>query len=137
VLFTSVDEHCIWSSLSFRFYLVHRKIMNIRWFDKVRNEDLWQRANQDPINIQIKKRKWAWIGHTLRKPPSSITRQALKWNPQGKRSKGRLRNTWHRDTESELKEQGHNWYSAEKLVPNRVRWREFVNGLCSPAEQRA
>jgi hypothetical protein len=29
-----------------------------------------------------------WIGHTLRKPPNSITRQALKWNPQGKRSRG-------------------------------------------------
>ena len=52
-----------------------RKIMNIRWFDKVRNEDLWQRANQDPVYTQIKKRKWAWIGHTLKKPPSSITRQ--------------------------------------------------------------
>ena len=58
-----------------------RKIMNIRWFDKVRNKDLWQRAYQDGmdlINTQIKKRKWAWIGHTLRKPPSSITRQAHK-----------------------------------------------------------
>ena len=55
-----------------------RKIMNVRWFDKVRNEGLWQRENQDPINTQIKKRKWAWIGHTLRKPPSSITRQAHK-----------------------------------------------------------
>jgi hypothetical protein len=141
--------------------------MNIRWFDKVRNEDLWQRANQDPINTQIKKGKWAWIGHTmnlwifdnmafvvlhvsapykstdftfelkififvplemflalhtfprmlkmtlallilanqdpintqikkgkwawightLRKPPNRITIQALKWNPQGKRSR--------------------------------------------------
>jgi hypothetical protein len=111
--------------------------MNIRWFDKVRNEDLWQRTNQDLINTQIKKRKCAWIGHTLRKPPNSITRQALKWNPEDKRSRGRPRNTWRRDTESELKEQGHNWNSAEKLVPNRVRWREFINGLCSPAEQRA
>jgi hypothetical protein len=65
--------------------------MNIRWFDKVRNKDLWQRAYQDGmdlINTQIKKRKWAWIGHTLRKPPNSITRQALKWNPQDKRSRG-------------------------------------------------
>ena len=70
-----------------------RKIMNIRWFDKVRNEDLWQSANQDPISIHIKKRKWAWIGHTLRKPPGSITRQALKWNPQDKRSRGRPSNT--------------------------------------------
>ena len=103
-----------------------RKIMNIR--------GSFAKSNQDPINIQIKKRKWAWIGHTLRKPTNSITRQALKWNPQGKRSRGRHRNTWRRDTESELKEQGHNWNSAEKLAPNRVtkcRWREFVNGLCS------
>ena len=38
-----------------------RTITNIQWFDKVRNEDLWQRANQDPINKQIKKRKQAWI----------------------------------------------------------------------------
>ena len=73
-----------------------RKIMNIRWFDKVRNEDLWQSANQYSISIHSKKRKCAWIGHTLRKPPGSITRQALKWNPQGKRSRGRPRNTWHR-----------------------------------------
>jgi len=114
--------------------------MNIRWFDKVRNEDLWQRAYQDGmdlINTQIKKKKWAWIGHTLRKPSNSITRQALKWNPQDKRSRGRPRNTWRRDTESELKEQGHNWNLEEKLAPNRVRWSEFVNGLCSLAEQRA
>jgi hypothetical protein len=114
-----------------------RKIINIRWFDKVRNEDLWQGASQDPINTQIKKRKWAWIGHTLRKPPNSIIRQTLKWNPQGKRGRGRHRNTWGRDTESELKEQGHNRNSAEKLALNRVRRREFVNGLCSLAEQRA
>ena len=92
-----------------------RKIMNIRWLEKVRNEDLWQRANKNPINTQIKKRKWVWIGHTLRKPLYSITRQTLKWNPQGKRSRGRPRNTWRRDTESELKEQGHNWNSAEKI----------------------
>ena len=65
------------------------------------------------------------------------TKQALKWNPQGKRSRGRHRNTWRRDTESELKEQEHNWNSAEKLAPNRVRWMDFVNGLCSLAEQRA
>jgi hypothetical protein len=41
------------------------------------------------------------------------------------------------ETQSELKEQGHNWNSAEKLVPNQVRWRDFVNGLCSSAVQRA
>ena len=65
------------------------------------------------------------------------TKQHHQTGPQGKRSRGQPRNTWRRDTESILKEQGHNWNSAVKLAPNRVRWREFVNDLCSPAEQRA
>ena len=28
--------------------------------------------------------RWKWIGHTLRKPADSITRQALTWNSEGK-----------------------------------------------------
>jgi hypothetical protein len=74
-----------------------RKIMNIRWFDKVRSEDLWQRANQDPINTHIKKRKWAWIGHTQRKPPKQHhqtgpqmepTRQKKQMTTLGDKQKG-------------------------------------------------
>ena len=28
--------------------------------------------------------KWRWIGHILRKPPETITRQTITWNPQGR-----------------------------------------------------
>ena len=42
-------------------------------------------TKQLPIENEIKKRKWRWIGHTLRKPPQTITRQAITWNPPGKR----------------------------------------------------
>nr|KAG5703541.1 hypothetical protein BaRGS_020175 [Batillaria attramentaria] len=62
-----------------------RRIFNIRWPEKIRNEELWERAGQEPVAKQILRRKWGWIGHTLRKPASSTTRQALTWNPQGKR----------------------------------------------------
>ena len=70
--------------------------MNVRWFDKEINENLWKRADQE-IDIQIEKRKWVWTYFALQKPINSITRRALKWNPQGKRNRGRLRNTWLRD----------------------------------------
>jgi hypothetical protein len=33
------------------------------------------------IKSTIKQRKWRWLGHTLRKSPDDITRQALRWNP--------------------------------------------------------
>ena len=94
------------------------------------NEDLWERAGQEPVAKQILRRKWGWIGHTLRKPASSTTRQALTWNPQGKRKRGRPRNSWRRDTEAELKQQGTNWSRMTRAAENRVRWQEVADGLC-------
>ncbi|XP_070189011.1 uncharacterized protein [Littorina saxatilis] len=91
-----------------------RRIFKIRWTDKICNEELWQSAGQEPVDSQFLRRKWGWIGHTLGKPTSSITRQALTWNPQGKRKRGRPRNSWRRDTEAELKRQGNSWTEAEK-----------------------
>nr|KAG5692470.1 hypothetical protein BaRGS_005016 [Batillaria attramentaria] len=112
-----------------------RRIFNIRWPEKIRNEELWERAGQEPSAKQILRRKWGWIGHTLRKPASSTTRQALTWNPQGKRKRGRHRNSWRRDTEAELYKQGTNWTGVSRIAQNRVRWRRVVDGLCSTWSQ--
>ena len=61
----------------------------------------WERTKQLPVENEIKHRKWRWMGHTLRKPATNITRHSLMWNPRGKRKRGRPRNTWQRDTENE------------------------------------
>ena len=108
-----------------------RRIYRIRWQDKIRNEDLWERAGQDSVDRQILQRKWGWIGHTLRKPVTSTTRQALTWNPQGKRKRGRPRNSWRRDTEAQLKQQGYTWTRAAATAQGRMDWRRVVDGLCS------
>jgi hypothetical protein len=62
-----------------------RWILNLWWPDILSNEDLWEITKQEPITAQIRKRKWCWIGHTLRKPEGSIEKAALDWNPQGVR----------------------------------------------------
>ena len=108
-----------------------KRIFRIRWPIKIRNEELWLRGRQEPVGKQILRRKWGWIGHTLRKPATSTTRQALTWNPQGKRKRGRPKNTWRRDTEAELKRQGISWAEAEKTAQSRDGWRRVVDGLCS------
>ena len=84
-----------------------RRIMNVKWSEKISNTIIILRTktNQLPVEIAIKRRKWRWIGHTLRKPPSSITRQALTSNPQGKRKRRRQGNTWRRDMESPREEE--------------------------------
>jgi len=80
-----------------------RRILKISWTDMVTNEMLWERAGEEPIENQILRRKWRWIGHTLRKLADSFTRQVLCWNLQGKRKRGRPRNSWRRGVESEMR----------------------------------
>ena len=60
-----------------------RRIMKIKWTDKITNEELWRITQQKSIENQIKRRKWNWIGHTLRKETGAIEKTALDWNPQG------------------------------------------------------
>ncbi|VDP46970.1 unnamed protein product [Schistosoma curassoni] len=43
------------------------KILNIHWPDTTSNSLLWERTNQLPAEEEIRKRRWKWIGHTLRK----------------------------------------------------------------------
>uniref|UniRef100_A0A183K699 Ovule protein n=1 Tax=Schistosoma curassoni TaxID=6186 RepID=A0A183K699_9TREM len=42
------------------------KILNIHW-PAISNSLLWKRINQLPVEEEIRKRRWKWIGHTLRK----------------------------------------------------------------------
>ena len=84
--------------------------------EKVRKEDTWKKTIQETVAALISRRKWGWIDHTHRKPASNITRQALAWNPQGNRKRGRPRNSWRRDTEAEILRSGHSWKEIEKTA---------------------
>jgi len=44
--------------------------------------------NQEDINVQIRKRKFGWIGHILRKEDGETTKAALLWNPRVNRKRG-------------------------------------------------
>ena len=107
-----------------------RRILQIRWPITINNENLWQRTNQRPADAEIMMRRWRRIGHTLRKPSTNIIRQALSWNPQGKRKRGRPRNSWRRDLEADIKRLGLTWSQLERKAQDRDSWRTLVGGLC-------
>jgi hypothetical protein len=113
-----------------------RRIFGIRWPEVIRNAELWEQAGQEPVVQQLCRRKWSWIGHTLRRPQGSVTRTSLRWNPQGKRRRGRPRNTWQRDGMAELKRVNKTWGEAERIAQDRASWRVFVDGLCSTRGNR-
>jgi hypothetical protein len=99
------------------------------------NEDLWEITKQEPIAAQIRKRKWCWIGHTLRKPEGSIERAALGWNSQGTR-RGRPRKTWRRSIEEEIGKKGKTWREVKRLANDRTKWKNFISALCSKRSNR-
>ncbi|VDP09506.1 unnamed protein product [Schistosoma margrebowiei] len=85
-----------------------RKILNIHWPDTISNSLLWERTNQPPAEEEIRKRRWKWIGHTLRKSFNCLTRQALTWNAEGKRQRGRPKNILRWEVESYIKRMNKN-----------------------------
>ncbi|VDO84752.1 unnamed protein product, partial [Schistosoma curassoni] len=106
-----------------------RKILRIRWPDTISNNQLWERTNQIPAVEEIRKRRWKWIGHTLGKAPSCITRQALTWNPQGRRRRPKY--TLRREMEVDMRRTDKNWIELEMKTEDRVGWKMMVGGLCS------
>ena len=108
-----------------------RQILKIHWPEKISNERLWQATNQRTIEEEILRRRWGWLGHTLRKSATHITHQALSWNPQGKRKQGRPRNTWRRDLARDVKDTGMRWRQVVTAAQQRSRWRNVVDGLAS------
>ena len=70
-----------------------RRILNIHWPEVISNEEPW-RTEETEMSMQNNRRKWKWIGHTLRKGNQAIEREALDWNPQGKSRRKRSRYTW-------------------------------------------
>ena len=86
-----------------------RRILEIWWYDKMSNVELWKATDQESSEVLLKRRRWTWMGHTLRKPRGNIARRALQWNPQGQRNRGRPKNTWRRGVEQEMREAGVTW----------------------------
>ncbi|GFS07345.1 hypothetical protein ElyMa_004728400 [Elysia marginata] len=102
-----------------------RGILRIKWHDRVRNEEVWRQTGQKPVEEEIGMRRWRWIGHTLRKPHIKTTRQALQWNPQRNRGRGRPGETWKRCVEREMTMMGKRMGSAWKACP-RPEWVAFT-----------
>ena len=92
---------------------------------------LWERTNQLPVEEEIRKRRWKWIGHTMRKSPMCITGRAPTYNGEGKQKRERSKNTLLCEIEADMKRVNNNWKELERLAQDRLGWRRLVCGLYS------
>lgn len=92
-----------------------RRILRVYWSDVISNEELWNIAKCERMKPLVKRRKWNWVGHTLRRPDADIARTALNWNLQGTREVERPRETWKRTVVKETKVARKEWMETKDL----------------------
>jgi hypothetical protein len=103
-------------------------MLRIWWPRSISNKDLWKATGQEDVNLEIRKRKFRWIAHTLRKDYGETPKATLQWNPQGNRKRGRPKNSWRRLV---TKEAGRSQNELRFLAADRQKWKEFVDNLHS------
>ena len=113
-----------------------RRILRIHWEQRITNEEISRRTRVNSIIMEIKKRRWKWLGHILRMDRNRHPHAALRWAPPGKRRRGRPLGTWRRTIESEMREAGKTWNELTWLAQDRDAWRSFVGALCSSGSER-
>ena len=97
-----------------------RKICKIFWPRKITNTELHQSTGSEDMSTILKRKRWRWIGHVLRRPTNDLARVALRWTPEGKRKQGRPKTTWRRTVEAEMKAHGYSWGELERMAQNRM-----------------
>ena len=107
------------------------KILKIFWPNTISNAELHRRTSTQPITLEIKRCKWQWIGHVLRMPQTALVRTALRWTPDGKRMRGRPKETWRRTVEREMKQHNLTWGKLKKTSRDRLQWCALVSALCA------
>ena len=82
----------ITKTISYRLEVFQRKclrrILRIFWPNTISNEDIYAQTLTMLITEEIQRRRWRWICHILRRP-TTISIFTLRWNPAGKRSRGK------------------------------------------------
>ena len=107
-----------------------RRILRIHWSQHVTNEEVRRRAGvEETVSQTVKRRRWAFIGHTLRRDRNHLARRALTWTPDGRRKRGRPKETYRRTVEKEMRELGfHSWEAVTAAASDRPAWRHLITG---------
>ena len=106
-----------------------RRIMNVRWYEHVSENEIRRRSGLRSIIERIKENRWKWYGHVLRMPESRLPKQTTQWNPVGSRRRGRPKDTWRRTMQRELRMHNLREEDVPSLAEDRSAWRRLVADL--------
>ena len=112
-----------------------RRILGIRWQDKVPDTDVLQEANLPTIFTLLSQRRLRWIGHVRRMDDGRIPKDLLYGQlAEGSRSRGRPLLRFKDTCKRDMKSAGIEVQTWEALAESRDSWRTAVNSGTVQAE---
>ncbi len=102
----------------------YRRLLNIRWQQKVTNKEIRQRVHMNTDIIQtIIQRKMNLFGHICRMDNSRMVKKVMLGTMAGGNKRGRPRREWLDDI---IEWGGADLASLTRMAQDRARWRDIV-----------
>ena len=109
-----------------------RRLLRIRWQQRMTNKRVVELAEINDISCEVRRRRWNWLGHILRRERENDCFTALGWTTEGRRARGRPKTTWRRRVEKERNKAGwKSWEVAKVVSQGRKCWSDSVEALCA------
>ncbi|PFX13112.1 hypothetical protein AWC38_SpisGene22833 [Stylophora pistillata] len=100
--------------------------------EHVSSKTLLEMAEAGKISEEVRRRRWNWIGHIMRKERNDDCAVVLGWTPEGRRKRDRPKTTWRRMVEKERNGASCKTRSAVRhAAADQTQWRRDVQALCA------
>ena len=113
-----------------------RRILNIRWPEKISNNDLYERTKQERWSREIKRRRLSWLGHVLRMSEETPAKLALREAQRKIKKQMGNKLTWLGLIARDTRELNMNMNELEETANNRQAWSGLVRRAMSYDEER-
>ena len=78
-----------------------KRILRIRWPQTIPHQQIQENTGVNRTSDEIRRQRWNWIRHIMRKDRDEHCVTALEWRPEGRKRTGRPKTTCRRMVEDE------------------------------------
>ena len=112
-----------------------RKLLKIRWQDKIPDTEVLKKAKMQYIHILLKPAQLRWTGYVTRMPDEQLPKKVFYAELQeGKRSQGGQKKRYKDTLKASLKDFNIPTESWEQAAQGRTKWRCLINNGAAQLE---
>ena len=114
-----------------------RKLLKIKWQDRVPNTEVLKRAGMQSVHTLLKLAQLRWIGHVTRMPEERLPKKILYGELEmGKRSHGGQKKQYKDTLKAFLKDFNIPTELWEQIAQDRAKWRGLIRRGASEYEAK-